>query len=36
MEIGDFIRDRQAEGMSDKNILPLVKATISWREDNYQ
>jgi hypothetical protein len=26
MGIGDFIRERQAEGMSNENILPLVKA----------
>jgi hypothetical protein len=29
MGIGDFIRDRQAEGMSDKDILPLVKSQFA-------
>jgi hypothetical protein len=29
MGIGDFIRDRQAEGMSDKDILPLVKSKFA-------
>src|SRR5580704_5139852 len=29
MGIGDFIRDRQAEGMSNNDILPLVKAQFA-------